>query len=69
MVLRGEMIEKCPTAGCWFILRDGKGTMKIDLAAAGIVAIDVPVHSTVTGGGKTAGSGDSRFLDATGFQY
>jgi uncharacterized protein YdeI (BOF family) len=69
IVLRGEMVEKCPSAGCWFILRDQKGTMKVDLAAAKFVVVDVPLHSTMTVTGKTAGNGDGRFLDATGLQY
>lgn len=69
IVLKGEMVEKCPAAGCWFILRDQKGTMKIDLAAAKFVVVDVPLHSTMTVTGKVAGSGDGRFLDASGLQY
>lgn len=69
IVLHGEMVEKCPSAGCWFILRDEKGTMKVDLSATKFVVVDVPVHSTMTVVGKAAGSGDGRFLDATGLQY
>lgn len=69
VVVRGEMVEKCPTSGCWFVLKDGKGTMKVDLAATKFVAVDVPLHSTVTVGGKAAGTGDGRFLDANGLRY
>src|SRR5688572_19962101 len=37
VTVQGEMIEKCPVAGCWFILRDKTGTVRVDTKAAGFV--------------------------------
>ena len=48
VMLRGEMIEKCPVAGCWFKLRDATGVIKVDTKAAGFVVSDIPLHSQVT---------------------
>src|SRR4051794_9330890 len=30
VVVQGEMIEKCPVAGCWFVLKDRTGVVRVD---------------------------------------
>src|SRR5438874_5846422 len=40
VVVSGTMIEKCPVAGCWFVLRDGTGQVRVDTKAAGFVVTE-----------------------------
>jgi uncharacterized protein YdeI (BOF family) len=68
VTLRGEMIEKCPVAGCWFILRDKTGTVRVDTKAAGFVVSEVPLHTTMTVSGA-ATPGTQPGLSATGLSY
>jgi uncharacterized protein YdeI (BOF family) len=42
------MIEKCPVAGCWFVLRDKTGTVRVDTKAAGFVVTEVPLNTELT---------------------
>ena len=69
VVLSGVMIEKCPTAGCWFRLRDGTGVIKVDTKSAGFVVVNVPLETTVTVAGKVIADGDDVQIEATGIQY
>jgi uncharacterized protein YdeI (BOF family) len=69
VVVRGAMTEKCPIAGCWFMLRDTAGTIKVDTKNAAFVVVDVPLHSTVTVAGRIATNGNERFIDATGLRF
>jgi len=69
VVLRGVMVEKCPTAGCWFRLSDGTGTLKVDTKNAGFVVVDVPLQSTVLVAGKVVADGNEVLLEATGVRY
>lgn len=48
VTVRGRMAEKCPVAGCWFILQDRAGRVRVDLKAAGFVVADLPLGRTVT---------------------
>ncbi len=68
VTLRGEMIEKCPVAGCWFMLRDKTGVVRVDTKAAGFVVLDVPLHTTVTVGGAVV-AGTQPSLAATGMRF
>jgi len=68
VTVRGEMIEKCPVAGCWFILRDRSGTVRVDTKAAGFVVSDVPLHTTMIVGGRVV-PGAQPGLAATGVSY
>lgn len=68
VTLQGEMIQKCPVAGCWFMLRDKTGVARIDTKAAGFVVSNVPLHTTVTVVG-TATPGNEPGLAATGLRY
>src|ERR1051326_2883888 len=52
VTLRGEMIEKCPVAGCWFMLKDQTGVVRVDTKSAGFVVTDVPLHTTLTVSGQ-----------------
>ncbi len=69
MAITGEMVEKCPVAGCWFDLRDESGTMRVDTRNAGFVVLDVPLHSRMTVSGRVKASGEDRQLDAAGVRY
>jgi uncharacterized protein YdeI (BOF family) len=48
VTVQGTMVEKCPVAGCWFILQDRTGRVRIDLKNAGFVVTDVPLGRAVT---------------------
>ncbi len=69
VVLEGMMIEKCPTAGCWFRLRDGTGVIKVDTRSAGFVVVDVPLETRLTVAGKLISDGDDVQIEATGIRY
>jgi uncharacterized protein YdeI (BOF family) len=68
VTLHGEMIEKCPVAGCWFILRDKTGTVRVDTKAAGFVVSNVPLHTDLIVSG-TVVPGTQPGLAATGVRY
>ena len=68
VTLHGEMIEKCPVAGCWFMLKDKSGVVRVDTKAAGFVVSDVPLHTTMTVSG-TVTTGAQREVAATGIRY
>ena len=68
VVVRGEMIEKCPVAGCWFMLRDKTGVVRVDTKAAGFVVSDVPLHTVMTVAGKVT-PGTQPGIAATGLRY
>ena len=63
------MFEKCPTAGCWFRMRDGTGVIKVDTKAAGFVVVNVPLESKVTVAGKVTADGNDVQIEATGVRY
>ena len=69
VVLRGTMTEKCPVAGCWFILRDGSGTIKVDTKNAGFVVVDVPLNTSLAVAGRMLTNGTGRVIEATGVRY
>jgi uncharacterized protein YdeI (BOF family) len=74
VTVHGTMVEKCPVAGCWFILQDGTGRVRIDLKNAGFVVTDVPLGRAVTVSGTLRrASGGTRLADpevvATGARF
>jgi len=69
VTLSGQMIEKCPVAGCWFKLRDETGTIKVDTRSAGFVVVKVPLDSKVVVSGKIVTGGDDVSIEATGIRY
>lgn len=66
--LQGEMVEKCPVAGCWFMLRDKTGTVRVDTKDAGFVVSEVPLHTQMTVRGTVA-SGTEVGVKASGVRY
>ena len=68
VTLHGEMIEKCPVAGCWFKLRDSSGVVRVDTKAAGFVVSDVPLHTQMTVRGKIV-PGVQADVAASGIRY
>ncbi len=69
VILHGTMTKKCPVAGCWFLLHDETGTIKVDTKNAGFVVVDVPLNSTVTVSGRLVTNGSEHFIDASGLRY
>jgi uncharacterized protein YdeI (BOF family) len=68
VLLHGEMVDKCPMAGCWFMLRDKTGIVRVDTKAAGFVVSDVPLHTTLTVAGKVT-PGTQPGVAATGIRF
>ncbi len=69
VMVRGTMTEKCPVAGCWFMLRDETGAIKVDSKNGGFVVVEIPLNTTVTVAGRVSTNGAERFIDATGVRY
>lgn len=63
----GIMIEKCPVAGCWFMLKDDTGIVRVDTKAAGFVVSDLPLQTKVTVAGVMV-PGASPSFSASGLQ-
>jgi len=68
VTVRGAMVEKCPVAGCWFVLRDKTGTVRVDTKAAGFVVTEIPLNTPLTVSG-TVTDGAQPGLAATGLNY
>lgn len=66
VALQGEMVEKCPVAGCWFKLRDQTGVVRVDTKAAGFVVTNVPLHTQMRVQGQADAQGG---VAATGIRY
>ena len=69
VTLSGILIEKCPEAGCWFLLKDEGRTVKVDTKTAGFVVVDVPLNRQVTVVGRWVKDGNQRILAASGLRY
>lgn len=69
VTLSGKMIEKCPEAGCWFVLQDGSGKARVDTKTAGFVVVEVPVNHVLTVSGTWVTNGAEVVLAATGVRY
>jgi uncharacterized protein YdeI (BOF family) len=69
VAVRGTMTKKCPIAGCWFVLNDATGSIKVDTKAAGFVVVDVPLKTTMIVTGRITTNDSERVLDATGVRY
>lgn len=69
LTVSGVMIEKCPEAGCWFVLRDHTGTLKVDTKTAGFVVVDIPLNRRLTVVGQVITNGTQVLLAATGIRY
>lgn len=69
VVLHGIMTTKCPVAGCWFMLHDDTGTIKVDTKNAGFVVVDVPLNTVIAVAGRVTTNGAERIIDATGVRF
>jgi uncharacterized protein YdeI (BOF family) len=67
--VEGVMVEKCPVAGCWFIMRDQTGTIKVDTKMAGFVVVDVPLKTKLVVAGQIRSDGTDKLIQATGVRY
>ncbi len=56
-------------AGCWFVLNDNSGTIKVDTKNAGFVVVDVPLNTALTVAGRVVTNDTGRFIDAAGLRY
>lgn len=69
VTVEGEMVEKCPVAGCWFVLKDGTGTLRVDTKSAGFVVVEVPLHSRLRVTGILGRQEATLELAAQGLRY
>ena len=69
VTVRGTMVQKCPTAGCWFMLQDASGTIKVDTKEAGFVVVDVALKTEMTVTGQLTVSEGDPILEAVGLSY
>ena len=69
VTVQGRMIEKCPVAGCWFVLSDPTGQLRVDTKTAGFVVVDVPLQSRLTVSGWIRTTDGETNLEANGLRY
>jgi uncharacterized protein YdeI (BOF family) len=69
VTVHGTMVEKCPAAGCWFILQDDTGRVRVDLKAAGFVVTDRPTGGAVTVTGRLRRDGEEPVVVASGARF
>ena len=69
VTLSGIMVEKCPEAGCWFVLKDASGSIRVDTKTAGFVVVEVPLNQRLTVVGQRITNGTDVLLAATGVRY
>jgi uncharacterized protein YdeI (BOF family) len=67
--IQGVLVEKCPVAGCWFVLHDATGTVRVDTKSAGFVVVDVPLNSRLVVAGRWIREGNETNLAASGVRY
>jgi hypothetical protein len=65
--LTGRMTERCPTAGCWFDLDDGTGSLRVDAGAGGFSVSGLPMGARLKAFGRVeAEPGEDPQLVAVG---
>ena len=69
VAVRGTMVEKCPVAGCWFMLRDQSGTIKVDTKVAGFVVSKVPLQTEMVVSGIIRTNDSQRVIEAAGLRF
>lgn len=67
VTLAGTMIDKCPTAACWFHLKDASGIVKIDVALAGFTVSEIPDGAALRVFGSY--NKDTGAVEATGLRW
>jgi len=56
-------------AGCWFILQDSTGRVRIDTKTAAFVVTEVPLRTRMAVAGKVEQEEDVTNLSATGARF
>ena len=56
-------------AGCWFILQDSTGRVRIDTKTAGFVVTEVPLRTRMAVAGKVEREEGVTNLSATGARF
>jgi len=52
VTVKGAMTQKCPTAGCWFYVKDDTGEIRVDTAPSGFTISEIRLGKTITVYGK-----------------
>jgi uncharacterized protein YdeI (BOF family) len=65
--LSGTMTDKCPTAACWFHLKDATGVIKVDVKAAGFTVTDIPNGAVLQVSGRY--NKETNEVEATGIRW
>lgn len=47
VVVKGKIVEKCPTSGCWFYVSDDTGRVRVDTQFSGFTVADHKIGSKV----------------------
>jgi uncharacterized protein YdeI (BOF family) len=68
-LLEGTMTKKCPVAGCWFVLTDKTGTIKVDLKNSEFVVVDVPLNAHIAVAGRLSTNDTGLVLEASGMRF
>jgi uncharacterized protein YdeI (BOF family) len=69
VLLTGVIVEKCPTAGCWFWLNDNTGMIRVDTKAAKFNVSDIPLNKQVTVAGAVVEQEGEAVVYASGLRY
>nr|WP_246385710.1 hypothetical protein [Armatimonas rosea] len=67
IALKGTMTDKCPTAACWFHLKDATGVVKVDVKAAGFTVTEIPNGAALQVSGRYNKETDE--VEATGVRW
>ncbi len=66
VVVQGNLVERCPSEGCWFVVEDGGSRVTVDVEEAGFRVLDVPLGTSLRVGGKTVRRGPRTLVVGTG---
>jgi uncharacterized protein YdeI (BOF family) len=69
VLIEGTMTKKCPVAGCWFMLNDKTGTVKVDLKNSEFVVVDVPLKSKMLVSGRVMTNETERYIEGMGVRF
>ncbi len=68
VTLAGELVEKCPSEGCWFVLKDSTGKTTVDIEEAGFRVLDVAPGKRMTVRGSVIRRGERTLLVGAGLR-
>jgi len=67
LTIRGKLVERCPSEGCWFVLEGEKGfRMTVDIEAQPFRVLDLPLGTELTAVGKVVQRGPRTLLEGAG---